>query len=206
MFALVAGFVSIVISEVARRAHPLDPSKLLPLPGTGIALLPAMLQKQRVSLARANEPGRGFHSSGSSGTPEPTADTSRPPRWRHLSAFALALLTVPLCIPSAGCIGDLMCSEMCFGSVGCERFAPSDCGSHDGCSVGDICGCAAAGCTEDTRHACQRFTTADSCSGAGAACTWLIGTCFGSTHCSDLHENAESCNADSQCRWERNCN
>jgi hypothetical protein len=89
--------------------------------------------------------------------------------WRRARGAVAAVVLAGLAIPSGGCLGDLMCSEGCYGEMPCERYAPAECGSHAGCQV------TAQGCVGS--ESCAVLDDEDACSARSSFCRWERNCC-----------------------------
>jgi hypothetical protein len=161
-----------------------------------------------VTVGREQEPGRGIHSRRCKRETvlgvQLSARAAGASWWRRLGGSVLGVVVVALAIPSAGCIGDLMCSENCFGNIDCAIYSSDECSRHGDCTFSGRCLCLQAGCDKATADACGNAKTAPNCA-VNTSCIWREG-CVGSESCMLRFDDAASCNSNSACRWERNCN
>jgi hypothetical protein len=148
--------------------------------------------------------GRGIHSDRGKRETVSRGEANRAVWWRRLTGSLLGALVVAMAIPSAGCLGDLMCSENCFGSIPCSDYSSDECAAHDGCAWNGQCVCLQPGCLKATADACGTAKTSQSCA-VNSSCLWRPG-CVGSESCMMRFDDEASCGSNLACRWERNCN
>jgi hypothetical protein len=158
-----------------------------------------------VMVGAGQDSGRGIHRDRCKReTVSRRESSNRAGWWRRLAGSLLGALVVALAIPSAGCLGDLMCSENCFGHLDCSDYSSDECSAHSECTWSGRCVCVQPGCLKATADACGTAKTAPNCA-VNASCVWRPG-CVGSESCMTRFDDEASCNSHDSCRWERNCN
>lgn len=136
-----------------------------------------------------------------------------------LTVFPVLVLAVGTArAPQLGCVGDLMCGDVCvLTSTSCADFSGADtpygiraqpaCPIDRGCQFVGLCACAKPpyDCDATVSAKCARNDSELRCS-EDVDCAWSR-RCRG-TVAADLcsYREEDDCKSDRICRWERHCN